>query len=381
MVSLTDRQRILNIGLALLPIIGSVLISALLIMIVGKDPIAVLEKVIEGAFFGTERFSGVLNFWMPLLLAALGLTITFTAGLWNIGVEGQMMMGAVFATSIALFSADSPLPGPLLVGVEILAAMLGGILWGALVGILKVRLGINEIFGGVALNALANVLSIYLISGPWQPPEGGSAQSTAPFPDAALLPEFSSAYPISLAMLIIVIAASIGVILALRGTRWGLQLKATGKNARSALLLGVPTDRIALSAFIACGALAGIAGSYRVLFTFDSLRPLASGGIGFLALLVVLLVGTRAVWVPAIAFIFAVILGGSTRLKVALQLDQSLAGVLQGVLVLLVLLTNGLRARLLASQEASAETPEVDSRGAISPQRTAPMEGAAPHHE
>ncbi|MCS7071776.1 MAG: hypothetical protein NZM00_09740, partial [Anaerolinea sp.] len=111
MVSLTDRQRILNIGLALLPIIGSVLISALLIMIVGRDPIAVLEKVIEGAFFGTERFSGVLNFWMPLLLAALGLTITFTAGLWNIGVEGQMMMGAVFATSIALFSADSPLPG------------------------------------------------------------------------------------------------------------------------------------------------------------------------------------------------------------------------------------------------------------------------------
>jgi simple sugar transport system permease protein len=124
-----------------------------------------------------------------------------------------------------------------------------------------------------------------------------------------------------------------------------LQLKATGKNPRSALLLGVPTTRSALSALIVCGVLAGIAGSYRVLFTYDSLRPLVSGGIGFLALLVVLLVSVRTVWAALVAFAFAVILGGSTRLKVALQLDQSLAGVLQGFVVLLVLLSDGLRQR------------------------------------
>lgn len=387
MSSMTGRQRALQVGFILLPIIGSALISALLILAVGSDPIAVLEKVVEGAFFGTERFSGVINFWMPLLLVALGLTITFTAGLWNIGVEGQMMMGAVFASSVALFAADSPLPSPVLIGIEIAVAALGGLLWGALVGILKVKLGINEIFGGVALNALANVLSIYLISGPWQPPEGGSAQSTAPFPEATLLPSFSNEYPISLAMLILVIIATIAVVVALRGTRWGLQLKATGKNPRSALLLGVQTTRVSLSAFLVCGALAGIAGSYRVLFTFDSLRPLASGGIGFLALLVVLLVGTRAAWVPLIAFVFAVILGGSTRLKVALQLDQSLAGVLQGMLVLLVLLTNGLRARLMPQQGTTPSGTPVEASGTpssgatVAAERTAVTEGAAARHE
>lgn len=382
MSPMTGRQRALQVGFILLPIIGSALISAILILAVGSDPIAVLEKVIEGAFFGTERFSGVINFWMPLLLVALGLTITFTAGLWNIGVEGQMMMGAVFASSVALFAADSPLPSPLLIGIEITVAALGGMLWGALVGILKVKLGINEIFGGVALNALANVLSIYLISGPWQPPEGGSAQSTAPFPEATLLPSFSNEYPISLAMLVIVIIATIAVVIALRGTRWGLQLKATGKNPRSALLLGVQTTRVSLSAFLVCGALAGIAGSYRVLFTFDSLRPLASGGIGFLALLVVLLVGTRAAWVPLIAFVFAVILGGSTRLKVALQLDQSLAGVLQGMLVLLVLLTNGLRARLMPQQgTGSSGAPAETGSATVAAERTAVTEGAAARHE
>jgi simple sugar transport system permease protein len=87
-----------------------------------------------------------------------------------------------------------------------------------------------------------------------------------------------------------------------------------------------------------------------VLFTYQSLRTLVSGGIGFLALLVVLLVAVRALWTPLVALIFAIILGGSTRLKIALQLDQSLAGVLQGLIVLSVLLANGLRQRVLERQ-------------------------------
>ena len=212
---------------------------------------------------------------------------------------------------------------------------------------LKTRLGVHEIFGGVALNSLASVVTIYLVTGPWSPPGGSSKQSTAPFAANSLLPQISSDFPVSLLMLIVVFVAIVAVILVLRGTRWGLQLKATGKNARSALLLGVPTTRSAISALMVCGALAGIAGSYRVLFTYNSLRTLVSGGIGFLALLVVLLVAVRALWAPFVAFAFAMILGGSTRLKIALQLDQSLAGVLEGLIVLLVLLANGLRQRFL----------------------------------
>jgi ABC-type uncharacterized transport system permease subunit len=141
---------------------------------------------------------------------------------------------------------------------------------------------------------------------------------------------------------------------ALRGTRWGLELKALGKSARSALLLGVPTQRNALLAMAACGLMAGFAGSIRVLFTYGNLRPLVSGGIGFLGLLVVLLTGTRALWVPVISFFFAAILAGSTRLKIALQLDQSLAGVVQGILVLVFILANGLSARLRGRQPVQA---------------------------
>ncbi len=354
------RTRSMVFGLTILPILASLLITAVLIMLVGADPRAVFEKVWEGAFRDLRSFSQVINFWIPLTLVSMGLIVTFTAGLWNIGVEGQMGMGAVFATWGAL---TLQLPPLILIPVEILLAMLGGGLWAALVGILKTRLKVHEIFGGVALNALANIASIYLISGPWQPAEGGSVRATPPFPADALLPPMSPDFGVSLLALVIVGVVIVSVIVALRGTRWGLQLKATGKNARSALLLGVPTGRSAMSAFIVCGMVAGIAGGYRVLFTYGSLRPLVSGGIGFLGLLVVLLVSIRALWVPLVTFIFAAILGGSTRLKVALQLDASLAGVLQGFLVLAVLFSNGLRERWRETNpahlsETDIKTPE-----------------------
>jgi simple sugar transport system permease protein len=338
---------------ALAPIFASLALTALLVSAVGSDPRAVFEKLFEGAFRNGAAFAGVVNFCIPLALCSIGLAVTFRAGLWNIGVEGQMMMGAVFAGWAAQFVA---LPSVVLIPLEIALAMLGGVLWAALVGVLKVRLGVHEIFGGVALNALANVLTIYLISGPWAPPDG-SAQATAPFSDAATLPPMSAEFPVSAVGVALAVIAVIGIALALNGTRWGLQLKATGKNARSALLLGVPTAQSALTAFMVCGAVAGVAGAYRALFTYNSLRPLISGGIGFLALLVVLLVGMRAIWTPLVAFAFAVILGGSTRVKVALQLDQSLAGVLQGIVVLFVLLTNGLRARLGERRRAADDPP------------------------
>ncbi len=352
-------HRLITAIFIVLPIVVAVLFTSFLVMLVGNDPGKVLETVWMGAFRNSNAFAAVVNFWIPLVMVSMGLVITFTAGLWNIGVEGQMMVGAVFA-SWAARSLD--LPHPLQITVELAAAGLGGALWAGLVGLLKTKLGVNEIFGGVGLNALANLLAIYLISGPWQPPEGGSAHSTQPFPANSLLPPISAEFPVSLEALVLAFASIVGVTLALRGTRWGLQLKATGKNSRSALLMGVPTTRSAISALMVCGVLAGLAGSYRVLFTYESLRPLVSGGIGFLGLLVVLLAGIRALWTPFIAFAFAAIMAGSTRLRVSLQLDSSLAGVLQGALVLLVLLSNGLRLRVVewserrTAREAAAVT-------------------------
>lgn len=343
----------------LLPIALSLLLTSVIVLLVGENPLEVFELIVDGALGDVRSLAGVVNFWLPLLLAGMGLVVTFRAGLWNIGVEGQIMIGAVCTTAVALYPPN--LPSELVIALSILAGMLGGAVWGLLIGILKTRLGVHEIFGGTGLNALANLAAIYLISGRWLPAEGGSAQGTAPIPAVSRLTPLSGDFPVSGLMLVLVVFASLLVIVALTYTRWGLQLKATGKNARSALLLGVPVERTLWSSLILCGLLAGLAGSYRVMFTYNNLRPLLSGGIGFLALLAVLLAGMRAVWVPLIAFLFSIILVGSTRLKITLQLDQSLAGVLQGALVLVSLFVNGLRERASLRRTAQAVEPVPDS--------------------
>jgi len=358
---MTGRDFAIRFILTLIPIVLSILATSGLIVLLGGEPVAVYSTLWESAFQDQSAYAKVFNFWIPLTLAGAGLLLTFTAGLWNIGVEGQIVMGAIFASWGALFL---DLPPVVLLIVNLSLAMLGGGLWGLLVGVLKTRLGVHEIFGGVALNAIANNIAIYLIAGPWEPPEGGSAQSTPPFPEASWLSEYSSDFPVSIIMLAVTIFAVILVWFLLNQTRWGLELKAVGKNARSALLLGVRTERVSLTALALGGAIAGLAGSHRVLGFYHSLRPLVSGGIGFLALLIVLLVGFRVILMPFAGFILAALFTGSTRLQTLQRIrpelvgDSSLVGVLQGLLVLMILYFNGVRERWFSNSSERATGDE-----------------------
>jgi simple sugar transport system permease protein len=316
------------------PIIGALLFTSLLLLAFGAEPIGSFQAILDGALGNQSNQLSVLAFYIPLLLSATGLLVTFRAGLWNIGIEGQIILGAIAASWVALSLEAS---APVLITLEIVAAMAAGALWAAVSAVLKTRGRVNEIFSGLALNNLAIILTNYLISGPWQPPEGGSFRGTTPFQDGALLPRLADSRfsPLSLVLTIILFAV---VVVLLRNTFWGLKLKALGKNAYSAFLLGVSSERETILAMMLCGALAGLGGAVRVLSWFDSLRQSISGGIGFLALLVVMLASYRIFWVPLIALFFSAVLNGSVALQLKTQLHSSLGGILTGVMVLFVLL-------------------------------------------
>ncbi|MCU0486246.1 MAG: ABC transporter permease [Anaerolineales bacterium] len=318
----------------LVPILLALVVTSLLLIQFGTRPKDALDAMIEGSLGDSSKILQVLAFLVPLMLAASGLLVTFTAGLWNIGVEGQIVIGALMASWVAL---KIDLPAPLQITLEILAAMAGGAVWAGLVALLKTRGGVNEIFSGLALNNLAIILTNYLISGPWQPPEGGTFRGTQPFAENALMPLLGESRFSPLSLVLAVIAFGL-VVVALRGTFWGLKLKALGKNPKSAFLLGVSSKREVILALMFCGALAGLGGAVRVLSWFDSLRQSISGGIGFLALLVVMLCSFQVYWVPAIAAFFSVVLMGSTTLHMRTGLHPSLGGILTGVMVLFVLL-------------------------------------------
>jgi ABC-type uncharacterized transport system permease subunit len=318
----------------IVPVFAALLFTAGLLVVFDTSPQVAFESLFIGVFEDQAKAFSVLAFWIPLLLSSLGLLVTFRAGLWNIGIEGQIILGAIGASWIAL-KLDAP--GPILIAVELVVAIIFGAAWAALAAVLKTRGRVHEIFGGLALNNIAIILTNYLISGPWQPPEGGSFRGTEPFQESALLPLIGETRfsPLSL---VLAILAFVLIFIMLRGTFWGLKLKALGKNPFSAFLLGVSSERETILAMLLCGALAGLGGAIRTLSWFDSLRQSISGGIGFLALLVVMLASYKIFLVPLIAFFFSIVLNGSISLQLRTQLHSSLGGILTGVMVLFVLL-------------------------------------------
>ncbi len=336
----TPRSLGLRLVFLVLPLLVALFVSAVILLLLNQEPGEVLRQAWRGAFGNERRIASVLNYWIPLSFAAMGLVITFRAGLWNIGIEGQMIMGAVFATYIPLYV---PLPPILTISLSLVLAATGGAIWAVLVGVLRNRFGVHEIFGGVALNAIAAGISLYLVRGPWA--LVGNNNQTPVFPRETWLPTISDRFGVSQLMLILLVIAVLSIIFLMGRSRWGLQLKATGRNRQSALLLGVSVRSVSLSAFILCGALAGIGGAHRVLHTYHYLLPNVAGGIGFLGLLVVMLSGFHAAIVPLVAYFMAALSAGSTRFQTLLRLDPSLIDVLQGILVLTYVLFSGIQDR------------------------------------
>jgi general nucleoside transport system permease protein len=340
------NARWINIGFQAVAILLALLFTTAVLMLAGAPPLEAYQQILIGSIGSLRKFSDVLVAWVPLLLVTSGLIVTFSAGLWNIGIEGQITLGAIFCTWALRLLQDSSLAPGLIILISIMAGMIGGALWAALAGALKTFGGVNEIFGGLGLNFVATALTIYLIFGPWKRPGIGSMSGTQPFPESLWLPQLESLRlsPWALALAVISI---ILVFLLMQGTYFGLKLKAVGKNIRAAFLLGIPTWQYMMVAFLVCGLFAGLAGSMQVTAVYHRLIPSISSGYGFLGLLVAMLINFRAIWAIPVALFYAALNIGSIQLPIVLKLDSSLSGVLQGSLVLFVLMVDGARQRLL----------------------------------
>lgn len=319
---------------------------SLILLAAGASPVEAYKNMITGSIGSMRKFAEVLVTFVPLLLVTAGLLITFSAGLWNIGVEGQIVLGAIGTAWVFRQFVDSTLPPALIIGLAILGGMIVGALWASLAGALKTFGGVNEIFGGLGLNFVSTALTLYLIFGPWKREGVASMSGTEPFPDQFALPQLPE-LRISLWALAIALVGIVIVYFILQGTYFGLKLKAVGKNFRAAYLLGIPTWQYSMYSFLICGALAGAAGAIQVAAVYHRLIPSISSGYGYLGLMVAMLINYQAIWAIPVALFFAALNIGSIQLPIVMKLDSSLAGVLQGVLVLFVLLMEGVRQKFV----------------------------------
>ena len=320
--------------------VSMILISA------GASPMEAFKNMLTGSVGSMRKFAEVLVTFVPLLLVTAGLLITFSAGVWTIGVEGQIVIGAITTAGVLRVFVDSTLPPALIIALAILGGMIGGALWASLAGALKTFGGVNEIFGGLGLNFVSTALTLYLIFGPWKREGVASMSGTEPFPDHFALPQVPE-LRISLWALGIALVGIVIVYFILQGTYFGLKLKAVGKNFRAAYLLGIPTWQYSMYSFLICGALAGAAGAMQVTAVYHRLIPSISSGYGYLGLMVAMLINYQAIWAIPVALFFAALNIGSIQLPIVMKLDSSLAGVLQGVLVLFVLLMEGARQKFV----------------------------------
>jgi simple sugar transport system permease protein len=328
-------------------------LTTVVLVATGAPPFAAYAGIARGAIGTWGVASDVVVAWVPLLLVTSGLLVTFTVGLWNIGIEGQITLGAIFATWALRSLQGSPIHPAMAISLAIAAGMAGGALWAMLVGALKTFGGVNEIFGGLGLNYVATALNIWLIFGPWKRPGVASMSGTVPFDKAYWLPTLNEQSRLAPAAVVLGILTIVIVFVLIQGTYFGLRLKAVGKNPKAAFLLGIPTWQYMMASFAICGAFAGIAGAVQVTAVYHRLIPSISSGYGYLGLMVSMLVNYSAALAAPIALFFAALNVGSIQLPITLKLDSSLAGVLQGTLVLFVILAEGLRSRLMGKRRAS----------------------------
>lgn len=337
---------LVNISFRILAIVAAFLFTTFILAAIQAQPLEAYKNIILGSIGNPQKFGEVVRAWLPLIIVTSGLMVTYTAGLWNIGVEGQITMGAIFTTAVLRLLQDQSIVPGLILFLAIIAGAVGGILWASLAGLLKIYGGINEIFAGLGLNFVADAIILWLIFGPWKRPGVGSMSGTIPFKDTLRLPTLSGS-PVSIWPMLIAGFLVITIYIVLRNSYFGLRLKAIGKNIRAAYLKGVPTAKYMLGAFMLCGLCAGLAGAIQVTGVHFRLVPSIASGYGFLGILVAMLVNYQVLWALPVAFVFSTLNTGSIQLPIVMKLDASLAGVLQSSLVLFVLLFEGVRKKIM----------------------------------
>ncbi|MCS7235494.1 MAG: ABC transporter permease [Armatimonadota bacterium] len=310
-----------------------------LVAALGGNASEALAGVFRAAFGTGAGLGQTLNKTTPLLLGSLAVVLGLRAGVFNIGVDGQIYAGAVAATGAAFLLADVPravaLPGVLLAGLA------GGAAWGLLPGLLRARMGVNEIFVTVMLNFVALFLVEYLSTGPWNDPTAGEAITRAIPPQATLPWLFARAG--AHAGVLLALAAAGGVWLLLYRTVFGYELRATGDNPSAALVGGVPVARVVAVALVASGALAGLAGAVEVSGFHYRLILGLSPGYGMMAILIAVLSRRHPLLAVPAALGFAALLVGTDSLQRSVGLPASAVFVVQAALLLVLLAVEGVR--------------------------------------
>ena len=300
----------------------------------GKDPLAGFKVFFLNPFKDTYSISELFLKATPLAMIAIGLAVGFRANVWNIGAEGQFIVGAIFGGGVALYFQG--VESPLILPTMVVAGALGGALWAAIPAALRARFNTNEILVSLMLVYIAQLLNSWLVFGPWKDPEGANFPQTKMFDDSALLPILIEGTRLN-AALPIAIAALIAGYLFMNRSFPGFQMQVAGQAEAAARYAGFSAKRTIWIGLLAGGAMAGIAGMSEVGGPMGQLTEHVSQNYGFAAIIVAFVGRLNALGIFLASLLMALLFLGGEQAQQYMNLPSSISKVFQGMLLFFLL--------------------------------------------
>lgn len=342
--SAVARRRLATVGPPVGAVALALLLGAGLVLVAGGNPFSAYRALVSGAFGNELDIGQVLAQATPLLIIGLGLALVFRGGVWNIGAEGQLFVGALCGGAVAIELPVSS--GPVLIAAALLAGVVGGAVWGLIVGVLRARWGVNEVITSLMLNYVAILLFQWAARRPLRDPAATNGIDGKAVPSAALLPNLPG------------LSVHIGVLIALAlvpvvgyfmsHTPFGFKVRMLGFNREAARTAGVATGRMAILLMVISGALAGLAGIVQVLGVSDRLDPNLSSpafGTGYVAIVVALIGRRNAYGVLLAGLLVATLQAGGEAMSVTDSLPYSIVLAIEGMFVVFLLIADQLARR------------------------------------
>ena len=310
----------------------SIIFAGMVIAFLGFDPVKVFSQIVNGSVGSQMRLNQTILKAIPLTITSMGILVAFKMKFWNIGGEGQIVMGAMGATYVALhFSPDMPSVFMLL--AMALAAMVCGGAWAFIPAFFKARFGTNETIFTLMMNYIAIKWVTYLQFDLWKDPASSGFPRVAAFPANAVMPKL---FGVHIGWLLAV-AAVVFIYIFINHTKKGYEITVIGESIETARYAGMNIKSIMITAMFISGGLCGLTGMVQASAVEKTLTYSLSANYGFTAIITTWLGRLSAPAIAVVCFVFAMLLQGGTYLQIALSVPAAVAEMIQGIILFFVL--------------------------------------------
>ncbi|MFD2238388.1 ABC transporter permease [Aureimonas populi] len=327
-------SRLMLFASPLAAVVATLIVGGVVFTLLGYDGFGAVRQIFLAPLTNINRWQDLLVKAAPLAIIAIGLSIGFRANVWNIGAEGQYVVGGLAGTGIALATLD--LSGAWILPAMVLGGIVGGMAYAAVPAFLRVKLGVNEILSSLMLNYVAIQLLYYLMRGPWRDPMGFGFPQTAMFSLDQTLPIIVPRTLIHLGIPL-ALALALAVWFVMARTVAGFQVRLMGLSPQAARYGGFSENRIVWLCLLAGGGLAGLAGILEAAGPFGQMVPSFPTGYGFTAIIVAFLGRLHPVGIVLASLVLALTYVGGESAQTAIGLPSAAIGVFQAMLLFFLL--------------------------------------------